>query len=138
MTELRGAAIHNDMFGKLIRSLRKEHRDEAGAQWTQQPLASKTGVEKRTIERIEQGAMRRLELVLVLRLADALELMTMERKEFFSGARPGKPESGIGAQRSERHAQYLILCSGVGQISGDHHRCVYGRGRGQYGAAALV
>jgi transcriptional regulator with XRE-family HTH domain len=69
-----------------VRSLRKEHRDEDGTQWTQQILADKAGVEKRMIERIEQGLQRKIDPDIVLRLADALELTTMERKEFFFAA----------------------------------------------------
>lgn len=78
--------MQKDMFGKLVRSLRKEHRDTHGIQWTQQSLADKAGVDKRTLERIEQGLLRKIDPDIVLRLADALELTSIERKEFFFAA----------------------------------------------------
>jgi transcriptional regulator with XRE-family HTH domain len=78
--------MQRKLFGQLVRSLRKEHRDEHGTQWTQQALALKSGVDKRMIERIEQGQMRKIDSDIVLKLADALELTTMERKEFFFAA----------------------------------------------------
>ncbi|HEY0607896.1 MAG TPA: helix-turn-helix domain-containing protein [Herpetosiphonaceae bacterium] len=71
------------MFGKLVRSLRKEHRDADGTQWTQQILADKAGVDKRTLERIEQGLLRKIDPDIVLRLVDALELTSVEREQFF-------------------------------------------------------
>lgn len=78
--------MQKDMFGKLVRSLRKEHRDADGTQWTQQFLAEKAGVDKRALERIEQGLLRKIDPDIVLRLADALELTSVERQEFFFAA----------------------------------------------------
>jgi transcriptional regulator with XRE-family HTH domain len=78
--------MRKNLFGQILRSLRKEHRDENGTQWTQQTLATRSGVDKRMIERIEQGQMRKIDSDIVLKLADALELTTMERKEFFFAA----------------------------------------------------
>lgn len=78
--------MQKDIFGKLVRTLRKEQRDVDGTQWTQQVLADKAGVDKRSLERIEQGLLRKIDPDIVLRLADALELTSMERKEFFFAA----------------------------------------------------
>jgi transcriptional regulator with XRE-family HTH domain len=78
--------MEKQVFGKLVQALRKEHRDEDGTLWTQQTLASKCGVDKRTIERIEQGVLRKFDPDMLLRLANALELTTIERKEFFFAA----------------------------------------------------
>lgn len=78
--------MQKDMFGKLVRSLRKEHRDDDGTQWTQQTFADRAGIDKRTLERIEQGLLRKIDPDIVLRLADTLELTSIERKEFFFAA----------------------------------------------------
>ena len=74
-------------FGKLVKVLRREHRDEDGRLWTQKKLADLLGVSKRTIERIESGSLEnRLEGDKLSRLADILQLTTIERKEFFFAA----------------------------------------------------
>ena len=78
--------MSTDIFGRLVQSLRKEHRDEDGELWTQQTLVSKSGIDKRTIERIEQGLLRKLDHDILLSLADVLELTTIERREFFFAA----------------------------------------------------
>lgn len=75
--------MSSELFGRLVQSLRKEHRDEEATLWTQQTLANKSGIDKRTIERLEQGLLRKIDHDILLRLADALELTTKERKEFF-------------------------------------------------------
>lgn len=74
------------IFGQLVQELRREHRDEQGRPWTQELLSRKTGLPKRTIERIEEGSLKHVDANILTSLADALELTSMERKEFFFAA----------------------------------------------------
>lgn len=55
---------------------------------------------KRTIERIEDGSLRKLDADILLRLADALELTTVERKEFFFAA-IGIANNKLASSRNE-------------------------------------
>lgn len=79
-------------FGKLIAALRREHEDEQGVPWTQEKLAEEmnlaAGAElfsRQIIGSVERGR-RRLDKQTLLALADALELTSGERKEFFMAA----------------------------------------------------
>ena len=82
-----GYVMDKNEFGKLVKVLRREHRDEHGRLWTQKKLADLLGVSKRTIERIESGSLENLlEGDRLSRLADILQLNTIERKEFFFAA----------------------------------------------------
>lgn len=74
------------VFGRLVQELRREHRDEHGRVWTQEFLSHKTGLPKRTIERIEEGSLKHIDANILTSLADALELTSMERKEFVFAA----------------------------------------------------
>lgn len=74
------------VFGRLVQELRKEHHDEQGRLWTQEFLSQKTGLPKRTIERLEEGSLKHVDSKILISLADALELTSMERKEFFFAA----------------------------------------------------
>ena len=79
-------------LGKLTASLRREHEDEWGRPWTQETLAEKAnlalGLEcfsKSIISSIERGE-RGLNERTLLALADALQLTSGERREFFLAA----------------------------------------------------
>lgn len=79
--------MNKNEFGKLVKVLRREHRDENGRLWTQKKLADLLGVSKRTIERIENGSLENLlEGDRLSRLSDIFRLNTIERKEFFFAA----------------------------------------------------
>jgi transcriptional regulator with XRE-family HTH domain len=78
--------MDRETFGRLVQVLRREHRDEEDRLWTQETLAHKTKLSKRTIERIEDGSLIKIDAPILQRLADALKLTTMERKEFFFAA----------------------------------------------------
>lgn len=77
-------------FGQLVKALRKEHLDEHNHYWTQRKLAEKTGLSEAIIGYIERGQYAKLTSGILLRLADALQLTSGERKEFFAAA------SGVG------------------------------------------
>lgn len=96
-------------FGKLVQALRREHRDEKGRVWTQEVLAERTQLSKRTIERIENGSLAHLNADILLRLADALELTIGERHEFFFAATGIIDQKSATYKRSpEESLQYLI------------------------------
>ena len=86
-------------FGQLLGSLRREHSDAPGKFWTQKDLAEKAGLSKRTIERLEEDTLKKLEVNLLRSLAETLNLTTMERKEFFLAAL-GLDHSDIAAEGS--------------------------------------
>jgi transcriptional regulator with XRE-family HTH domain len=67
-------------FGKLIAILRQE------LGWTQFDLAEYSEIDEGTISNIERGAKKNLEPELLFRLANALQLTTLERREFFLAA----------------------------------------------------
>lgn len=82
-------------FGILVASLREDMR------WTQLELAEKSGVDVSAISNIERGARRTLlKDNMLLKLADGLQLTTMERQEFLFAA-SGVTESD--AVRKENH-----------------------------------
>ena len=79
-------------FDKLIASLRKEHEDEDGTLWTQERLAQEAKLAagtqlftKDVISSIERGR-REPDGRTLLALADALQLTSGERREFFLAA----------------------------------------------------
>lgn len=102
------------VFGRLVQVLRKEHRDEQGKMWTQKLLSQKTKLSKRTIERIEKGSLQHLDSDIVVQLADALELTTMERKEFFLAAM-GMNSSRLASFKSD-HRQIFAGLEDILQV----------------------
>lgn len=72
-------------FGMLVASLREDMR------WTQVELAEKSGVDTAAISNIERGTRRDLlKDNVLIKLADAFRLTTLERQEFLFAA------SGVG------------------------------------------
>ncbi len=64
-------------FGRLVAALRQE------LGWTQARLAGNSGLEITVISQTERGVKRILDPDLLVKLADAFELTTLERREFF-------------------------------------------------------
>ncbi|MEW5938674.1 MAG: helix-turn-helix domain-containing protein [Chloroflexota bacterium] len=74
-------------FGKLIASLRREMG------WTQGQLARVAEIEEPIISQIERGVKAHFEPEQLVSLADAFQMITLERREFFlaaSGVEPSK------------------------------------------------
>jgi len=72
-------------FGQLIAALRTERFDPVlGKSWTQQMLAERTGLTTRIIGDIERGERVKLDAEVLLALAQAFGLTTLERREFFA------------------------------------------------------
>jgi transcriptional regulator with XRE-family HTH domain len=73
-------------FGQLVKALRQEHRDEKDIVWTQKKLGQETGLGELIIGKIERGQRINLDEVTLLRLVNALQLTSLERREFFFAA----------------------------------------------------
>ncbi|MDE0312630.1 MAG: helix-turn-helix domain-containing protein [Caldilineaceae bacterium] len=74
-------------FGKIVAALRREQFDFAsGHSWSQQQLAEATGLTARIVGKIERGEQARLDGEILQGLAQAFELTSFERREFFAMA----------------------------------------------------
>lgn len=79
--------MHPKEFGQLVAALRKEQFDPViGKAWSQKMLAQSTQLSERVIANIEQGQKINLEVEILVRLANAFRLTTLERREFFAAA----------------------------------------------------
>jgi transcriptional regulator with XRE-family HTH domain len=72
--------VNRKEFGQLIASLRQD------LGLTQAQLAEQIDLENATLSNIERGAKRHIEPETLFRLANALQLTSLERREFFLGA----------------------------------------------------
>ena len=74
-------------FGKVVAALRKEHSNfRNGQNWSQQDLASESGLTHRIVGRIERGEQARLDGEMLGAVAKAFNLTSFERREFFAMA----------------------------------------------------
>lgn len=64
-------------FGRLVAALRQE------LGWTQAQLAHKARLDLALVSQVERGVKSLLDAGLLVKLADAFQLTTLERKEFF-------------------------------------------------------
>lgn len=77
--------MQRNTFGQIVASLRKERRDPlTGRPWTQQQLATASRLSLRVIANLEQGKKATLDGAMLESLATALQLTTLERREFFT------------------------------------------------------
>jgi transcriptional regulator with XRE-family HTH domain len=67
-------------FGKLLATLRQD------MDWTQFQLAEYAGVDEPVVSQLERGVKKHFEPDLLFRLANVLQLTTLERREFFLAA----------------------------------------------------
>jgi transcriptional regulator with XRE-family HTH domain len=73
-------------FGKLIASLRRDMG------WTQEQLAHNSGIDEPIISQIERGVKRHFSSEQLVALANAFQMITLERREFFLAASGVEPE----------------------------------------------
>ena len=72
-------------FGKVVAALRKEQISfHSGQNWSQQDLATESGLTPRIVGRIERGEQARLDGDVLGALATAFNLTSLERREFFA------------------------------------------------------
>jgi len=77
--------MQRNAFGQIVASLRKGRRDpRTGRPWTQQQLAEASRLSLRIIANLEQGKKATLDGAMLESLAAALQLTTLERREFFT------------------------------------------------------
>ncbi|MDO9303430.1 MAG: helix-turn-helix domain-containing protein [Anaerolineales bacterium] len=104
-------------FGMLVASLREDMR------WTQLELAEKSGLDVSVISNIERGARRTLlKDNMLLKLADGLQLTTMERQEFLFAA-SGVPESDA-VRKGNHHARIHFDPESFLREQGEHIGCI--------------
>jgi transcriptional regulator with XRE-family HTH domain len=104
-------------FGTLVASLREDMR------WTQLELAEKSGVDVSAVSNIERGARRTLlKDNMLLKLADGLQLTTMERQEFLFAA-SGVPESDTVRKESHRSRMHFNPADFIKEL-GEHIGCL--------------
>ncbi len=101
-------------FGRLLTALRKEHRDEHGYRWTQQRLASEAALTATMVGKIERGE-RSVQPDELLELADALQLTSSERKEFFLAA-VGVENTAMAASQNDPQAVLDDLINRMSQM----------------------
>jgi transcriptional regulator with XRE-family HTH domain len=73
-------------FGKLVVALRRGIRDDEDRSWSQKRLGEQTELGEATIGKIERGERVNLDPDTLPRLANAMHLTTVERREFFIAA----------------------------------------------------
>ena len=72
-------------FGKVVAALRREQINyNNGQNWSQQDLADETGLTPRIVGKIERGEQARLDGEILGSLANAFNLTSLERREFFT------------------------------------------------------
>ena len=79
--------MEHKAFGQIVTALRKEQIDFAsGHSWSQHRLADETGLTLRIVGKIERGEQARLDREILEGLAQAFQLTSFERREFFAMA----------------------------------------------------
>ena len=79
--------MEHKAFGQIVTALRKEQIDFAsGHSWSQNRLADETGLTLRIVGKIERGEQARLDRAILEGLAQAFQLTSFERREFFAMA----------------------------------------------------
>ena len=77
--------MEHETFSKIVAALRKEQINfDNGYSWSQQKLADETGLTRRIVSKIDRGRQARLDGEILRTLAEALELTSLERYEFFA------------------------------------------------------
>jgi transcriptional regulator with XRE-family HTH domain len=88
-------------FGTLVASLREDMR------WTQLELAEKSGMDVSAISNIERGTRRTLlKDNMLIKLADGLQLTTMERREFIFAASGVKESDAVRKENNRAKTQF--------------------------------
>lgn len=105
-------------FGQIVASLRKERRDpHTGRPWTQEQLAAASRLSLRVIANLEQGNKAILDGAMLENLASALQLTTLERREFFTLAIDLEDGSAVAPvfDAAAADAELLELFAGLHQ-----------------------
>lgn len=97
-------------FGKIVAELRKSQFDPtSGKTWSQQTLAQEINENERLVASIEQGKKAHIDQELLLKMAQAFNLTSLERQEFFNcAAEIPAGQSVVSHQPAEEILQGLI------------------------------
>ena len=88
--------MNREEFGQLVAALRQD------LGWTQFQFAEAAEVDEPVISQIERGVKKHFDPDLLFRLANALQLTTLERREFLLAA------SGLDERQSVRQASAIV------------------------------
>jgi transcriptional regulator with XRE-family HTH domain len=94
-------------FGQLVVALRKEHIDEEGKQWTQDKLAQVAQLAPEIVGNIERGRRSNLKPEIVMQLAEALNLTSVERRELLLAAQMVS-EQPVAHEDNDENAQAVL------------------------------
>lgn len=104
-------------FGKLVSALRQD------MEWTQFNLAEYADIDLAVISQIERGAKKHFEPELLVKLANAFHLTTLERKEFFfasTGIHPSQavrqPSAALATDTLDADKSLTKMTNLVGQL----------------------
>ena len=106
--------MYNQRFGQIVESLRRDLRDyETDKPWSQEKLGEVSGLGKATIGKIERGKQAKLGEEILLPLANALNLHTFMRREFFTAAVGVEQEwplaeCGQAAEQAYQHVESIL------------------------------
>jgi len=79
--------VKHSTFGQVVAALRREQFNfTSGHSWTQRQLAKEAGLTVRIVGKIERGEQARLDAEILQGLAQAFQLTSFERREFFAMA----------------------------------------------------
>lgn len=99
--------MEHKKFGRLVTALRKEMG------WTQAQLAQFARLDTALISQVERGVKSLLDSDLLLKLADAFQLTTLERREFFlasTGIETGQiVRSAVGGMQSAQQSLHRMI-----------------------------
>lgn len=102
----------HENFGKILASLRKQHRDRWYKEWNTERLANESKSDQQTgcltkqiIANIEAGRRSNLDSDTLARLANGLSLTPLERKDFFYMAIGAEADAGAKNYYSDKDAR---------------------------------
>jgi len=102
-------------LGQLIAALRRERLDKHLSPWTRQHFARESGIDQEILANIETGRRAIFYPDLLLKLAEALQLTSVERREFFLAA-SGVDEGDMYLRRRNTGETLHSLLALMGQL----------------------
>ncbi len=101
-------AINLTEFGLLVKALRKSSVDQYGNRWTRESLSEAIHLTPNQLGRLERGDRKYLDAQTLQLLASALNLTSLEQKEFFMAAVGFRNEALFNQEEPEQQLNLLI------------------------------